>query len=184
MELYEEIASNRESGARRLVAEFKDRLYSAALLMGCDVHSAEDLVFRTFEQAILKIDRYRTSGSFYNWVFTIMVNFRRMDLRRQGSRIRECYPERLPERADSHDDPGEELARWSDARRVRAAVASLPEQFREVLVLRYFEDLPTAEIAEILGLPHGTVRSRLHYAKALVSERLRENVEHSADGGI
>lgn len=168
MLIYEEIKADREKGARRLVAEYKNRLYSTALMLCGDVHEAEDLVFRTFARAINSIGGYKPSGSFFNWVFTIMMNFRRMDVRRKKSRISMCFPEEIPDVRDARPDPGERLAMSVDAVRVRKAVAKLPQQFREVVVLRYFEDLPTQEIAELLKIPDGTVRSRLHYAKDLL----------------
>lgn len=181
MDIWEEIRHDRESGARRMVAEFKNRLYSAALMLGCDEHEAEDLVFRTFAQAITKIKKFKppkasseadSSKSFYNWVFTILVNFRRMDVRRQKSRISMFFPEELPEVPDARPDASEELALAADGDRVRQAVEKLPEQWRMVVVLRYFEDLPTAEIARMLNVPDGTVRSRLHYAKGLLQTYL------------
>lgn len=168
MQLYEEIRADRERGARRLVEEYKNRLYATALMLCGDEHEAEDLVFRTFAQAINRIRKYKPSGSFFNWVFTIMMNFRRMDIRRKKSRIAMYFPEELPEVADLRPNPGEGLALESDARRVREAVSKLPAGLRDVVVLRYFEDLTTAEIAEALGIPDGTVRSRLHYAKDLL----------------
>jgi len=168
MQIYEEIRADRERGARRLVEEYKNRLYSTALMLCGDEHEAEDLVFRTFAQAINRIGKYKPSGSFFNWVFTIMMNYRRMDIRKKKCRITMFFPEELPERADVRPNPGQNLELATDAMRVRAAVAKLPDGLRETVVLRYFEDMTTAEIAEALGVPDGTVRSRLHYAKDLL----------------
>ena len=67
----QEIQRDREKGANRLVAEYRDRLYAAALSLCGDAIEAEDLVFRTFEQVIDKIDEYREEQAFYGWMFTI-----------------------------------------------------------------------------------------------------------------
>jgi DNA-directed RNA polymerase specialized sigma24 family protein len=75
MEIYEQIRTDREAGTRRLVAEYRARLQAAAYLLCADEHEAEDLVFRTFERAILKIDDFRPTGSFYYWIYTILLNF-------------------------------------------------------------------------------------------------------------
>ena len=171
MEIYEEIRTDREHGARRMVAAYKDRLYSAALMFGCEAHDAEDLVFRTFAQALAKIRHFKPRGegdSFRNWLFRILVNFRRMDLRKSRRRIELVFPDALPEAASPEPDGFARLAAKADAGRVRAAVARLPEGLRAAVVLRYFEDMPTPEIAALLQIPEGTVRSRLHYAKALL----------------
>ena len=77
MELYEEIKEDREAGARRLVNEYRSRLMGMAMGLTKSPHEAEDLVFRTFERVILKIDDYKPTGSFYYWVCTILVNFLR-----------------------------------------------------------------------------------------------------------
>ena len=165
MEIYEEIRADRELGARRLVAEYRPRLEAAARMLCQDAHEAEDLVFRAFERAIERIDDFRPTGSFYYWVYTILLNFHRMDLRKRAARKETVVPnDELPEVEDKSPNPLEELAFRGSAEAVRTAVRKLPESYREVVVLRYFEDLSTPEIAKIVGIPEGTVRSRLHYA--------------------
>ena len=91
MEIYEEIRADRELGARRLVAEYRPRLEAAARMLCQDAHEAEDLVFRAFERAIERIDDFRPTGSFYYWVYTILLNIHRMDLRRRAARKEACF---------------------------------------------------------------------------------------------
>ena len=173
MEIYEEIRADRELGARRLVAEYRPRLEAAARMLCQDAHEAEDLVFRAFERAIERIDDFRPTGSFYYWVYTILLNFHRMDLRRRAARKETVVPnDELPEVEDKSPNPLEEFAFRGSAEAVRTAVRKLPERYREVVVLRYFEDLSTPEIAKIVGIPEGTVRSRLHYAKDALYDML------------
>ena len=167
MEIYEEIRADREMGARRLVAEYRPRLETAARLLCGDPHKAEDLVFRAFERAIFRIDEFRPTGSFYYWIYTILLNLHRMDVRKPTARNEVVVAqEDMPEVEDeSARNPFEAFAFRGSADAVRTAVNKLPESYREVVVLRYFEELTTPEIAKITGLPEGTVRSRLHYAK-------------------
>lgn len=87
MEIWLEIRKDVESGAKRLVSEYGDRLFATALLLCRNDHDAEDLVFRTFDQAIRKISKYRDTGDFFNWLYTIQLNFRRMDLRKRRVEI-------------------------------------------------------------------------------------------------
>lgn len=165
MEIYEQIRIDRETGARRLVAEYRPRLQAAARLLCGDEHEAEDLVFRAFEQAILKIDDFRSTGSFYYWIYTILLNFHRMDVRKKSSRKVVLANGELPEVEDEGPNLFEEFTFRASAEAVRNAVSRLPDNYREVVVLRYFEEMTTAEIAKVAGIPEGTVRSRLHYAK-------------------
>ncbi len=83
MEVWQEIIKDRERGARILVAVYKDRLFASALILCRDQHAAEELVFRTFARAIDRISSFRPNTNFYNWLYTILINFRRMDLRRE-----------------------------------------------------------------------------------------------------
>ena len=165
MEIYEEIRADREKGAERLVREYRARLNGAALLLCNDPTLADELVFRAFEQAIRKIEEFRPTGSFYYWVYTILLNLYRMDLRKRASRPESTMGDDLPDRAAKTAHSFTEFLFRGSAVAVRAAVAKLPENFREVVVLRYFEEMSTAEIAKVTGLNEGTVRSRLHYAK-------------------
>ncbi len=165
MEIYEEIRANRESGARRMVAEYRARLQGAATMLCKNEHDAEDLVFRAFAQAINRIGDYKPNGSFYYWIYTILLNFHRMDLRKKACRPQTTTMDVLPEVQDERLDPREELNFAATAQAVRAAVRDLPDTFREVVVLKYFENLSDPEISRITGIPEGTVKSRLHHAK-------------------
>ena len=163
-DIWEEIRDDCESGARRLVSEYGDRLYAAALLLCPSEADAEELVFRTFERAVARIDQFKPVGEFYGWLYVIMLNFRRMDLRRNKPDVVSVGTSAdLPESADTSFM---DLLSGVDAEMVRGAMRRIPCGFAEVLVLRFFEGWSMDEIAEILGVPAGTVKSRLHYAKA------------------
>lgn len=163
-DIWEEIKLNCESGARRLVVEYGDRLYAAALFLCPNAADAEELVFRTFERAISRIDQYRPGGEFYGWLYVIMLNFRRMDLRRNHPDVVSVGTVAdIPEVADTSFVDG---LSGVDAEAVRGAMRRIPADLSEVLVLRFFEGWSMEEIAEILKIPVGTVKSRLHYAKA------------------
>ena len=82
MEVWQEIAKNAERGAERLVAEYGDRLYAAATLLCRNNGDAEELVFRTLAQAVGKIRQYKPSGDFFSWLYTILLNFYRMEGRK------------------------------------------------------------------------------------------------------
>ena len=170
MEIWQEIIKDRERGARALVAVYQDRLFAAALILCRDRTAAEELVFRTFARAIDKISSFRPNTNFYNWLYTIMINFRRMDIRKgNGSPL--TFTDAIPE-TTTEETPFTALAAKADHSAIRAAVAELSEPLKEVVLLRYFEGLPIEEIATTLALPPGTVKSRLNYARAVLARRL------------
>lgn len=163
-DIWEEIKTDCESGARRLVAEYGDRLYAAALLLCQGAADAEELVFRTFERAVSRISQFKPGGEFYGWLYVIMLNFRRMDLRRKRPDVVSAGTTAdLPEVADASFV---DALSGVDAEMVRRSIRRIPYSLAEVLVLRFFEGWSMEEIAEILKIPVGTVKSRLHYAKA------------------
>lgn len=173
MDIWEEIAENADSGARRLVAEYGDRLFTAACrIVQCE-SEAEDLVFRTFERAILKIGQYDGRSQFFSWLYSVMLNFRRMDLRRKGAKALDFDAE-PPETEDLAPDPAEALALKSEAALVRTAISQLAEPLRMVVVLHYFEDLDLKEIAAMLDVPLGTVKFRLYRARKELVHRLSQ----------
>ena len=173
MEIWEEIAADTQAGTERLVAEYGDRLFTAACRMVDNAATAEDLVFRTFEQAISRINQYDGRSQFFSWLYSIMLNFRRMDLRRRGANAL-VFGEELPETEDPSPDPAEALAIQSDAAAIRAAIAQLAEPMRAVVVLHYFEDFDLNHIAQLLEIPLGTVKFRLHSARRKLARILTQ----------
>ena len=181
MEIWQEIINDRERGARVLVAVYQDRLLAAALMLCHDRAAAEDLLFRTFSRALAKISTFRPNTNFYNWLYTIMINFRRMDLRKEKSSP-VTFTDALPE-TPTEDTPFTALAAKADHASIRAAVDELSEPLKEVVILRYFEGLQQEEIAATLSLPLGTVKSRLNYARTVLAQRLAEQLGKEADNG-
>ena len=180
MDVWLEIRRNGESGAKLLVSEYGDRLFAAAMLLCGDAGDAEDLVFRTLDRAVRKIDSYRPTGSFFAWLYSILLNFRRMDARRRrpatiSSDIVDSIP--APPDATAGASPGA----TADRAAVRDAVLRLPPEFRETVVLRLFEGLDVDEVAAIQRVPAGTVKSRLHRAKELLRADLLDSDFNKGD---
>ena len=171
MEIWEEIAFDHERGAKRLVAELGDRLLTAAFHITQNSADAEDLVFRTFSQGIAKVGQYDGRSAFFTWIYRILLNFRRMDLRKKGANAL-VFMDQLPETEDPTPDPAEALAIDSSAAEVRAGVARLPEPLREAIVLHYFEGLGVSEIAAVVEVPVGTVKYRLFEARKQLARYL------------
>ena len=172
MEVWQEIRKNKERGTERLVAEYGNRLYAAAVLLCANDHDAEELVFRTFDRAVKKIHQFDTSRNFFTWLYAIMLNFHRMNHRRR--RVEEVpmgAAEDLPEQVSGTTA---EMQNADDE--VANAIRALSPPLREVVVLRYFADKTVDEIAAALDIPVGTVKSRLHNARVELANLLPQTV--------
>ena len=171
--IIEDIRKNRTTGADRLVSEYKGRLYKVAYGICGDEHEAEDLVFRTFEQVIEKIDEYQEKDAFFGWMCTILRNYHRMSVR--SSMARNTIPSgglgELEGLIGGTEADGMDVALDGDI--LRRAVDELPQKLREVVVLHYFMDQPVQNVAKMLSLANGTVKSRLYYARLVLGARLR-----------
>lgn len=145
-------------------------MFTAAFLLCRDRSLAEDLVFRTFARAVRKIGQYREQASFYSWLYSILLNQYRSDCRKMKAET--FSSKEMPEDAISAWGEIHEPLGADEARIVRQAVRLLPSIFREVVVLRYFEDKSLLEMAELLDVPLGTVKSRLRLAQGRLNALL------------
>ncbi len=152
-----------------------------------DVHRAEDLSQETFARVFAHRHSFDTGGRFSTWMWRIAVNLCHDELRRRVRRPESPFPYAEGEDGGVRDDgpaceqpsPSEAAAKVEEAEWVRRALVRLPEIYRAVVVLRHFEGLRFAEIAEILGIPTGTAKSRM--AEGL--DRLGELLRHDERGG-
>ena len=170
--IVEAIRKDRKIGAERLVIEYKDRLYGIAFGLCGDAAEAEDLVFRTFEQVIARIDDYHEEDAFFGWMHTILRNYYLMSQR--GNVSRKTVPvgglDEMDEIAGSVD--ADTVVAAIDGDILRKVVDRLPAEMREVVVLHYFMNQPIGKIAKILSIAKGTVKSRLYYARLAIGMRL------------
>ncbi len=134
---------------------------------------AEDAAQEAFIRAWRHLPRYRPRAPFRHWLYRIAINAMRDMVRR---RREEVDIEALPLTADG-EGPEEAWERQERIAQVRAAVLALPEASRAVLILREYEGLSYREIAQTLGIPVGTVMSRLHYARSRLRDRLASLME-------
>jgi len=134
----------------------------------------DDLFQETWLRVVRHRDRFDPARRFSTWLFQIANNLCRDRARRRAVRERH----RIEAQAEARDDPARRSAPPLDgALDVRARVAALPERLREVLVLRYYRDLPEKEIAQIAGIPPGTVKSRLHAALRVLRDGMEDGDE-------
>ena len=173
MEIWQEIRKDQENGAKRLVSEYGDRLFAAAVLLCRNDSDAEELVFRAFEQTIQKIRAFNPTGSFFSWIYAITLNFRRMDLRKR--RVQLIPLGALEDLSAVSDGFVRTLVERSGEDAVRKALAGISPLLREVVVRRYFKEESVASMAVSLGISEGTVKSRLFNAREILHDLLSEH---------
>jgi RNA polymerase sigma-70 factor, ECF subfamily len=145
------------------------------LRMTGDEHRGEDLAQEAFVRVHAHRTRFRQGAKFSTWLWRIALNLCHDELRRQRRRG-ESPLEEEGEAAWAQclaPNPAEQLLVEERAGLVRQAVMGLPETHRAVVVLRQYEGLKLREIAEVLGIPEGTVKSRLADALTQLAHRLK-----------
>lgn len=156
-----------------------DRIYNHCFRATGDWTDAEDATASVFLEVWRNRERVPDQGSALPWLFGIATNVCRnlTRKRRRGLRALSLLPEPLPE-PDHAEDVADRLATEERMRRVLAAVDGLPQREREVLALVVWSGLGYDEAAQALGVPVGTVRSRLSRARG------RLGLVDTDDGGV
>jgi RNA polymerase sigma-70 factor (ECF subfamily) len=171
----------------QLVQRHQDRLYNALVHLVGDRVEAEDIAQEAFVQAFLKLRTFQRQSAFYTWLYRIAFNnaVSRKRRKRLEVSIDQGREQSGLEPSDDGEAPGDRLLREEQARQVREGLALLSEEHRAILVLREIEGCDYDAIAQILDINIGTVRSRLHRARAHLREKLtsiRERDEGDRDG--
>jgi RNA polymerase sigma-70 factor, ECF subfamily len=162
------------------VLAFVDPLYATALRLTRNRSDAEDLVQDTFVKAFRFSDRYQRGTNLKAWLYTILHNTWRNRLRDASRETVDIDSERVEEAASlpggpaALDTPERILLRETLDVDLQAALDGLPAAFREAVWLRDVEEFSYAEIAEMLGVPPGTVMSRISRGRRLLFERLSQ----------
>ena len=167
-----------ERGFEQLVGMFERRAFGVAVVIVRDAALADDIVSEAFLKAYRFRSRLDPNRAFWPWLVTIVVNEARSAARRRSRRVR--LGQILALNPSRPEDPvalaeENELARW-----LLHAILALPIGEREVVHLRFLLDMDEKSIAEVLGCPLGTVKTRLHRAR----RRLRERASRELEGYI
>ncbi len=150
----------------RLMKQYGTDLLRLCAMMLKDAELARDAVQDTFIRAYRAMDRYRGEASEKTYLTAIAVNVCRDYLKSAWSRHKSPVDlDRLPEEASAFDFPDDT---------VLSEVMRLPRSYREVVLLRFYEDMKLSEIAKALHSPIGRVRTRLNRANAILREKLKE----------
>ncbi len=181
---------------RVLVERYQERAYRLALRVLRDEEAAQDVVQEGFLKVYRSLDRFEGRSSFYTWLYRVVMNLCLDAKRRDRSSRHAEWDETAPmeidpggadavaELARERASPSGQLERAELRSVVADAIERLPDDARQTLVLREVEGLSYAEIAECLGVPKGTVMSRLHNARKRLKEILLASGRIDAGGGL
>jgi RNA polymerase sigma-70 factor, ECF subfamily len=179
LQLIDETLAGRRDAFGELVLRHQDRLYTTLVHVTGSTAEAEDVSQEAFVQAFLKLSTFQKTSAFYTWLYRIAFNVAvsRRRRRRPELSVDEHREQGGAEPVDRQLDAREQLERDEGVQRVRAAMARLSDEHRTILVLREMEGCCYEIIAEMLEVPVGTVRSRIHRARSQLREILKEDLQ-------
>ena len=182
--LVSRIREGDEDAFQELVRRYRNPITNYVYRMIDDYDRAVDLSQETFVRVYMSVDRYQATYSFSTYIYRIAHNLAITELRQRKRRRLIPLPTFFSDKESEEIEvelPDErqiqaDAALIADERRaaVTRAIASLPEKYRAPLVLCDLEEKSYDEIAEVLGLPTGTVKSRINRARNLLKEKLRD----------
>ena len=161
-----------------LVVRYQSRMMGIAFGMLSDHSDACDAVQEIFFRMYKGLSSFRNDAAFSTWLYRIAANVCRDMLRSRAAHETESLDKTredgtaVYDMPDTADSPHETAERREKCDAVRDAVSRLPDDYREVITMRELQGMPYDKIADVIGCPIGTVRSRLNRAKSLLRETL------------
>lgn len=179
-------AAGETAALEELVRRYQDRVFGLASRLTGNATDAADVLQETLLAVCRHLPSFRREARFSTWLYRIATNAARMHWRARSRRPGESLESYLPRFDESGRHAAlpaelqtvcrieEHLDRRALAARARDGLDRLPEIYRDAFVLRDLEELPTAEVAEILGLEPAAVRQRVHRARLLLRGYLND----------
>lgn len=179
--LVEECRKGDPSAFDELVRRYKDRIYNVAYRFLGNHEDAQDVAQEVFVRAYQGIQGFKGTAKVYTWLYSIAGNLARNKIRDAHRKGRdkgislEAMESNGPNRISGSGRTPEEEARQHETDDImQQCIEELPEHYRMAFVLRTFDELSYEEIADAMGCPAGTVKSRLNQARNLLHRRLKE----------
>jgi len=174
-----EVIKGNQDAFEEIVTLFQHRLYHVCYRMLNNHQEAEDIAQEAFVRAYVNIHTFDQSRKFSTWLFRIATNL-------CIDRIRKKKPDyyldanvpgtdglTMYSKIAAEDElPEDEVERMETQKRIQYEISRLSDRYRSVIILRYLEELPLQEISDILGLPLGTVKTRVHRGRAALRKQM------------
>ncbi|MEZ4239687.1 MAG: sigma-70 family RNA polymerase sigma factor [Myxococcota bacterium] len=187
-ELLRAVLAGDGTAYRGLVERYQGRVYAMVYGMVRNREDARDITQEAFVKAYRNLETFRLEASFYTWLYRIAMNLAIDFTRKRKRQARNGFDEGVAARdedgeiSEAHVDemPSRQLERKQLFARIMEAMDELPEDQRQVILLRELEGLQYKEIAEVMGIPEGTVMSRLFYARKKLQKLLASDAGTTA----
>jgi RNA polymerase sigma-70 factor (ECF subfamily) len=163
-----------------IVRRWQSRLINLAWRFCRDRAAAEDMAQEVFIRVFRSLAAFRGESAFSTWITAIAMNTCRSRIQRYGQPLLSLDPARA---AAAGLTPLRELQERERNEMVQRAVLTLPERYRDAIVLFYFEEKDVAETARVLGVSEGTLKARLHRGRDLLRRRCAALDESAPAGG-
>jgi RNA polymerase sigma-70 factor (ECF subfamily) len=176
-ELVQSTLAGRDSGFEELVHRYQRPIAAYVYRMVGDYDAALDLTQEVFIKVYASLSRYRPEFKFSTWIYKIAHNAAIDHLRRHATReaVASSETDRAEATVESRSlSPEQESERTERCSEIETVVQMLPAPYRELILLRHSQDLSYEEIAEVTGLPLGTVKNRLFRAREAMREHLMQ----------
>jgi RNA polymerase sigma-70 factor (ECF subfamily) len=175
------VAEEDERAFSELVRRYQGRLTNLVSRLLNDRECADDLTQEVFVRVFVHRRNYRRGSKLSTWLFTIAANLAKNEIRRRVRRrnwfsldaLQEVLKDSAMVLADGTEGRERTLEREQLQEAVARAIATVPEKYRLALVFRDIEGLTYEEIAQVLGVPGGTVRSRINRARSMLKRKLQ-----------
>lgn len=166
-----------------LVEKYQNRVYAMIYGMVRNAEDARDLTQEAFVKAFRNLKSFRLESSFYTWLYRIAMNLAIDHTRKQKRRETKEFDEQVGTRNSEGDlseihraeSPRKALERKQLMAAINDALQKLPEEQRQIVVLREVQGLSYREISEVMDIPEGTVMSRLYYARKKLQKLLERH---------
>lgn len=187
LELVEAAIGGDQKAYAQLMANYRETIFFMLLKMVKNRDDADDLTIEAFGKAFKRLDQYKPEFAFSTWLFRIATNncidFIRKQKKAQTYSLDSAYTD--DDGNDMHIDvkskalnPEEFLVKGQRIDELRKVVAELKPKYRQLVEMRYFQELSYEEIAEELDIPLGTVKAQLFRARELLQQVLKHQVDH------
>jgi len=174
-----EVLKGDQNAFAEIVELFQDKLYRVCYRMLGNKHEAEDIAQEAFVRAFINIHTFDTNRKFSTWLYRIGTNLCIDRIRKKkpdyflDAEVAGAEGLNMYSQIASPDElPEEEVLKMEMQDRVQYEISRLPDKYRAVIVLKYMEDLPLQEISDILEMPLGTVKTRIHRGREALRKQL------------
>ncbi len=181
VDLIRDVLAGRVERFEILVRRYQRLVATAALRMGTPRDEVEDVTSEVFYKVYKSLGRYRPEHALSTWLYRIAINAA-LDKKR-STRHESRMEELSPSLADGRPSLESQATDLERSRLLQEALERIPGHYRSPLVLAHLEGMPLEEIARVLDLPEGTVKSRLFRARAMLKDIIRRHYPMLAPPG-